>query len=193
MLYLQWKNLKNIVTFLLLKRYIVEEERCRMSSLENIYKQHMNDIYVYLLQLSSHRQTAEDLVQDVFLKAYYHLEFYKGESVRPWLFKMAYHTYIDWYRKEKRAVQTDPQLMSTMVSQRTLNPEDRYLVKEKLRNWLAVTMSLPEKQHQVILLRDFYEFTYDEISQILNLSLANVKVLLFRARQTVNEVIKNEL
>ena len=56
-----------------------------MNSLENIYKQHMNNIYIYLLQLSGHRQTAEDLVQDVFLKAYHHLETYKGESVRPWL------------------------------------------------------------------------------------------------------------
>lgn len=162
-------------------------------NLENIFKQHINDIYIYLLQLSGHRQTAEDLVLDVFLKSYDHLESCKGESVRSWLFKIAYHSYIDWYRKEKKAIQTDPQLMSIRISQRTASPEDRYLVKEKLRNWLTVVTSLPERQCQVILLRDFYEFSYDEIGQILNINLSNVKVLLFRARQFVKEVMKNEL
>lgn len=162
-------------------------------SLEEVYKTHMKDLYKYLLSLCRHPQTAEDLVQITFIKAYEHLELYNGEKVRPWLFRVAYNSYIDWYRKEKRLVQTDPQLMAACNKQVTPSPESDYIVKEKITTWLQAVQQLPEKSKQVILLRDYYDFTYQDIAQILELSLTNVKVTLFRARQKIKEVMLNEM
>ena len=72
----------------------------RVDSLEALYKYYMNDIYQYLLRLSGHPQTAEDLLHDTFVKAYEYLESYQGETVRPWLFRVAHNIYVDWYRRE---------------------------------------------------------------------------------------------
>ncbi|KUO52921.1 MAG: hypothetical protein APF76_02020 [Desulfitibacter sp. BRH_c19] len=161
-------------------------------SLEDVYKYYMNDLYKYLLQLSGHPQIAEDLVQDTFIKAYEHLEGYQGEKVRPWLFRVAYNAYIDWYRKNKKLIHTDPQLLADLSKDMETGPEEDYLEQERLRNWFRVVNSLPEKGRQVILLRDYYDFTYEDIAQVLKLNLSNVKVTLYRARQKIKEVMGNE-
>ena len=163
------------------------------TSIEDIYKYHMKDLYNYLLQLSRHPQTAEDLVQDTFIKAYDHLESYQGERVRPWLFRVAYNTYIDHYRREKRQIQADPQLMDAINTNIVAGPEEEILFQERLGLWFKAVNTLPEKNRQIILLRDYYDFSYQEVADILNLSLTNVKVTLFRARQKIKEVMDNEL
>ena len=165
----------------------------KIHTLEEVYKLHINDLYLYLLKLSGHPQTAEDLVQDTFIKAYEHLESYRGEKVRPWLFRVAHNAYIDWYRKEKRSVHTEPHLLEALNKDLDMGPEEKYITKEKLNRWLTALRVLPEKSRQVILLRDYYDFTYQEISEILKTNLSSVKVTLYRARQKVKEVMKNEL
>jgi RNA polymerase sigma-70 factor (ECF subfamily) len=52
---------------------------------------------------------------------------------------------------------------------------------------------LPEKSRQILLLRDYYEFSYKEIAEILNISVSSVKITLYRARQKIREVIRDEL
>ncbi len=163
------------------------------SSLEAVYKYHMNDIYHYLLRLSGHPQTAEDLLQDTFVKAYEHLESYQGEKVRPWLFKVAYHIYVDWYRREKLQIQTDPDLFAELTQVSDPGPEAEIIQREQFDSWLRATRVLQGKSRQILMLRDYYEFSYQEIAAILNVSLANVKVTLYRARLKIREVMKDEL
>lgn len=165
----------------------------KSGSLEEVYKYHMNDMYNYLVQLSGHPQTAEDLLHDTFLKAYECLESYRGERVRPWIFRVAYNTYIDWYRKDKRLINTDPQLLDNLNRGTVASPEQDYIFKETVLHWSQELHSLPDKSRQIIILRDYYDFTYQEIADILNLSLSTVKVRLLRARQKVREVMQNEL
>ena len=162
-------------------------------SLDDVLKYHMNDIYHYLLKLSGHPQTAEDLLQDTFVKAFEHLESYHGEKVRPWLFKVAHNTYIDWYRREKRQIPTDPDLLTELTRAVGPEPEAEFLQGERIDAWLAAMQLLSEKSRQILILRDYHGFSYLEIAEILNLSLANVKVTLYRARITIREVMKDEL
>lgn len=165
----------------------------RTGSLESLYRYYMNHIYLYLLQLSGHPETAEDLVQETFIRAYEHLESYSGEQVRPWLFRVAHNAYIDWYRKSKRQVQTDPHIIATMNSGTEPSPEEHYLIRERVDGWLEALQNLPEPSRQVILLRDYCDLTYQEIADILGLSVSKVKITLYRARQKVKEVIDSEL
>ncbi len=163
------------------------------ANLEVVYQSHMNALYSYLLRICGHPQTAEDLVQDTFIKAYDHLESYQGEDVRPWLFRIAYNAYIDWYRREKRQVQTDPGVLAELNRSTEAGPEEAYLLQEQVGQWLRDVNTLPEKSRQVILLRDYYDFTYQDIAHILKISLTNVKVTLFRARAKIKEAQQSEL
>jgi len=162
-------------------------------SLDDVLKYHMNDIYHYLLKLSGHPQTAEDLLQDTFVKAFEHLESYHGEKVRPWLFKVAHNIYVDWYRREKRQIPTDPDLLAGLARAAGPEPEAEFWQREKIESWLAAMRLLSDKSRQILILRDYHGFSYQEIADILNLSLANVKVTLYRARITIREVMKDEL
>lgn len=71
-------------------------------TIEKIYKLYINDVYRYLYSLSCSHHVAEDLVQETFYRAYLYLEDYENQNVKSWLFKVAYHTFVDYIRKEKR-------------------------------------------------------------------------------------------
>ncbi len=163
------------------------------TNLEAVYQSHMKALYSYLLRICKHPHTAEDLMQDTFMKAYDHLESYRGENVRAWLFRIAYNTFIDWYRREKRLIQTDPQQMAALNPGTERGPEETFLLREEVKQWFRLLDTLPEKSRQVILLRDYYDFTYQDIAHILNMSLTNVKVTLFRARAKIKEAQGDEL
>lgn len=162
-------------------------------TLEDVYRAHMPDLYRYLLRLSGHPQTAEDLVQDTFIKAYEQLDGYGGEQVRPWLFRVARNAYIDWYRRRRRQVQADPESLQALDAGPVSSPEAQCLVREQLDAWFAALNTLSENGRQAVLLRDYHGFSYQEIAQVMGLSQTNVKVTLFRARQKLKEVLHNEL
>ncbi len=168
-------------------------DRMEYKNAEDIYRRYMNELYHYLLQLSGHPQTAEDLVQDTFIKAYTYLDSYDEITIRSWLFKVARNAYIDWYRREKKQVPTDPLDLSAANTGTSISPESHYLILEDINRWLHAVYALPKPYKEVILLRDYYSFSYEEISSVLQISNANVKVRLFRARQKINEVIQDGL
>ncbi|EJT18222.1 RNA polymerase sigma factor [Bacillus anthracis str. UR-1] len=61
----------------------------RKQSLEEIYSEHMQDLFRYLLSLTGDSHFAEDLMQETFYRMLVHIDYYKGEEIRPWLFTIA--------------------------------------------------------------------------------------------------------
>ncbi|GED68941.1 RNA polymerase sigma factor [Brevibacillus reuszeri] len=156
-------------------------------SLDDVYKLHVNDIYRYLFRLTRDARQAEDLTQETFFRAFLSLDDYHGEKVRPWLFKVAYHAFVDWHRKQvKRPVQLVEQLPDRAdplvedPAETVVNKEMWGLAQELLRQ-------LSEKQKQVILLAAI-PFSYAEIAEILGIDVADVKRSLFRGRQKMRKL-----
>ena len=73
------------------------------------------------------------------------------------------------------------------LSDGTISPDKSTEIDDTMENIHHFIASLPEKQRQVIQLRDIEGFSYQEIGQIMNLDANNVKVNLFRARKSVKE------
>jgi RNA polymerase sigma-70 factor (ECF subfamily) len=161
-------------------------------NVESIYKRYLNDVYRYLLHLSKIPQTAADLTQETFYRAYLYLENYKGEKVKPWLLRVARNTFIDWYRREKRHLPIDPAALEVLENKSTAGPEEKFIVAEELQEWLVLVASLPSRQKQTVLYCDYYGFTYQEAAEILGISLINVKVSLFRGRKKLRELLEKE-
>ena len=69
--------------------------------IEQLYIMYMNDLYRYLYSLCRNHSTAEDLLQDTFYKAHLALLANNITDIKPWLFKVAYYTHIDFIRKKK--------------------------------------------------------------------------------------------
>lgn len=156
-------------------------------SLEDVYKLHVNDIYRYLFRLTRDARQAEDLTQETFFRAFLSLDDYRGEKVRPWLFKVAYHAFVDWHRKQTRRplqlVAQLPEREDHLVD----DPAETVVNREMWEIAQELLLQLPEKQKQVILLAAM-PFSYAEIAEILEIDLADVKRSLFRGRQKLRKL-----
>jgi len=151
----------------------------RKQSLEEIYSEHMQDLFRYLLSLTGDSHYAEDLMQETFYRMLVHIDYYKGEEIRPWLFTIAYNAFIDWYRKEKKY--------------KTTTVEEFHLpnvpsTEHEIASWLDSLYALPLERRNFLLLRDYYGFSYKEIAEMTGLSLAKVKIELHRGRKDTKSI-----
>lgn len=133
-----------------------------------------DNLYRFVLKNLKDYAMAEDIVQDTFEKLWIKLEDVAALKVKSYLFTSAYHTMIDYIRKDKRQLHVDP------VS---LNEESRSEQYSDLGEVLdRAVQNLPADQKAVVMLRDYEGYTYKEISEITGLSEAQVKVYIYRAR-----------
>lgn len=133
-----------------------------------------DNLFRFVLKNLKDESTAEDIVQDTFEKLWMKLEEVSAEKVKSYLFTSAYHTMIDYIRKEKRNVVTDPALIST--------GQDRTSYSDLAEVLDRAVQNLPEDQKAVVMLRDYEGYSYREIAGITGLSESQVKVYIYRAR-----------
>lgn len=124
---------------------------------------------------------AKDVVQETFTKVWIKHEEIDYSKVKSYLFTAAYHTMLDWIKKEKRSGDIE----------RAVDPGIERVAPHDLKQVLDDGLArLPEVQRTVVLLRDYEGYNYAEIAEITTLSEAQVKVYIFRARQALKEYIK---
>lgn len=157
-------------------------------NLETIYSLYVQDVYRYIFSLCKNEALAQDIVQETFTRAFLYLESYKDEKIKPWLFKVAYHTFIDYIRKEKRTTYLED--VTTMPTKTVEAAEETFIHQQQINEWLVILDSLPVHKKNIVILRDYYHFSYQEIADMLGLSLPKVKVTLFRTRKEIQEKMK---
>jgi RNA polymerase sigma factor (sigma-70 family) len=133
-----------------------------------------DNIFRFAMKHLKNEMTANDIVQETFTKVWIKHEDISYEKVKSYLFTTAYHTIVDWAKKEQRS--KDIEKAPDMEGSR----DDNFDLKEILEEALN---KLPEVQKSAILLRDYEGYSYDEIADILELSASQVKVYIFRARK----------
>ncbi|MDV2883637.1 RNA polymerase sigma factor [Alkalihalophilus pseudofirmus] len=161
-------------------------------TLEEIYALYMQDLYRYIYSLCKDSSLAEDIVQETFYRAYFYVETFQQEKIKPWLFKVAYHTFIDYKRKEKRMSYTDDLVTMPAVPSH-ISAEDEYMIKNSISSWWNLLESLAPEKRNIVILRDYYSFTYQEIADMCDLSLSQVKIVLYRARKEIQREMNKEL
>jgi len=133
-----------------------------------------DNLYRFVLKNLKNEHMSQDIIQDTFEKLWMKLEEVTGLKVKTYLFTSAYHTMIDYIRKEKRYADTEQ--VHVHESSHTRHYSDLSEVLEK------AIENLPEDQRAVVMLRDYEGYSYKEISEITNLSESQVKVYIYRAR-----------
>lgn len=160
----------------------------KKNTLDDIYKTYMNDVYRYLLSKCCNKDIAEDIMQETFYRAYLYFEDCPNKGIKPWLFRVAHNTYIDYLRKNNRSHIKDNEFFNGLSDYKT--PEDKILVNETIKDITKIIENMPQKQKDAILLCDFNGLSYKEASDIMKVSLSYFKVLLFRARQHIKSNIE---
>lgn len=138
-------------------------------------------LYRFVLKSIKDVHKAEDIVQDSYEKLWKNVDNVNAEKVKSYLFTTAYHTMIDRIRKDKNAVYAED------ISIREEGHENNYSdLSEILKE--AVDR-LPHVQRMVVLLRDYEGYNYQEIGELTNLSISQVKVYIYRARVFLKKYI----
>lgn len=139
-------------------------------------------VYRFIRKSLSHEDDARDIVQNAFEILWRNHENVQFDKAKSYLFSTAYHNMIDHIRKHKR---TD--YVEEMDEEaRGGTTEVQIDVKETIERALN---KLPEVQKNCIVLRDYEGYSYEEIGEVLQLSESQVKVYIFRARQSLKEYL----
>ncbi|WP_170885674.1 RNA polymerase sigma factor [Bacillus alkalicellulosilyticus] len=156
------------------------------ASIDQLYNKHAHDVYYYILSLCRNHHLAEEITQETFYRAYVFIDQYDGERIKAWLFKVAYHTFVDVTRKNKRIL-TEGEPFFQQQPDESRTPEQTYEITEALAEAGQFISRLPQKQQQAILLHDIHELSYQEAAEILEVTIGYFKILLYRARQTLRQ------
>jgi RNA polymerase sigma-70 factor (ECF subfamily) len=141
---------------------------------------------------------AEDVAQEVFIKAYKALSGFRGESsFYTWLYRIALNTAKNYLSAMgRRPPSSDIDIddgAQTQVPEPLVqveNPENAQLVEE-LRNQIhGVIQRLPEELRTAFTLREFNGLSYEEIAQVMNSPVGTVRSRIFRAREAIDATIQ---
>jgi len=173
----------------------------RFDRFPDLVKRYEQKLYNFSLRMCRDGADAEDTVQETFLNVFRYLKDFRYETkFKNWLYRIAASTCIKKRRKSKFAPERELSLDEfypqdeaegpNQVPNWALMPLDKLLSDELLDKINQAIFSLPEKYRLVIVLRDIEGFSTAETAQILNLSAANVKVRLHRARLFLRDKLK---
>ena len=166
------------------------------ADLMELYK---DSIYFMLLKMVRTKDDADDLTIEAFGKAFKRLHQYTPNyAFSTWLFKIASNNAIDFIRRKKnntfsidKGLEGDEGEYTMEVKSEGLDPEEKVIRKEKIKMMREVVDKLKPGYRQLVELRYFEELSYEEIAQRLELPLGTVKAQLFRARELLYNIVKN--
>jgi RNA polymerase sigma-70 factor (ECF subfamily) len=141
------------------------------------------------LRITSNREEAEDIVQDTLIKLWNQRDEWSAiQNMETYSMTVCRNLSLDTINKrERQNISLDETAHDQPDISRT---QDEALIRQQQMDSIqAIIQQLPEKQRTIILLRDIEEKSYQEIADIMGINLSDVKVNLFRARQTVKTKI----
>ncbi|MGI6467573.1 MAG: sigma-70 family RNA polymerase sigma factor [Syntrophomonadaceae bacterium] len=178
---------------------IKEAKQGSLKSFEELVLLYQDRVYTHCVHLANNNYDAQDLAQDVFVQAFKNIRSFREEAdFGTWLHRIAINLWINWCRKQKRAVMVsldeplmygDNELSRELAASQesALEILERTELHEQVRQALN---RLPPEYKAVLVLREMEGYSYEDIAGFLNCSLGTVKSRINRARKALLKEIK---
>ena len=153
---------------------------------------HLDTVYRVALRLAGSESQADDLTQETMLRAFrsWH-QFKSGNNVRAWLLTILRHTFINEYRRTRRAGVTldvsEVEEFRVFPDVQEADPEGRFFDQIVDDEVLRAIDALPEEFREALVLSDVEDLSYAEIAKVLEVPIGTVKSRLFRARRALQK------
>lgn len=167
----------------------------------DLMRRYKDTIYFMLLKMVNNRTDAEDLTIEAFGKAFTNIHQYTPQyAFSTWLFRIASNNAIDFMRKKRAiTVPLEPGSGDRQVGgeynynarSEGYSPEESFIRDQNSLILRRMVAKLKPRYRKLLELRYFQEYSYDEIAKELDLPLGTVKVQLFRSREMLFELLKN--
>ena len=162
----------------------------------HIVEKYQGMAYRYVSSRFPEDEEAHDLTQEIFISVYEALSSFRGDSKFSTWFYSIMINHCRNYRKKRNKVKVVPLSYTTAgeevdipLSDERENPEKSVVMDDSLRIVKEELMKLPEDYREILTMRDIDGLSYNEICDMLNIKMSNVKVRIHRGR----EMLKNRL
>ncbi len=157
-----------------------------------LINKHKDLVFTIAVRVVKNREDAEELAQDVFIKAFEVLSTFKKESkFSTWLYRIAFNMAVSKTRKKKLETSNLESEIIEKFSIDEIVPDLQELSDEEQKNCVEKALkTLPYEENIIITLFYYDDKSIEEISEITNLSASNVKVKLHRIRKKLYSIIQ---
>ena len=147
-----------------------------------------NELFRLALRITLNRVEAEDVVQETMIKVWNRRDRWEElESMEAFCLTICRNIAIDKMRKMENQNQSLESEHDAPDQSYASNPEEQVMQQDRIQLVRRLIDNLPEKQRSVMQLRDIEGKSYKEIAQIMDISEEQVKIMIFRARQTIRQ------
>ena len=148
-----------------------------------------NELYRLALRITLNPAEAEDILQETMIKVWNRREQWDNiESIEAFCLTICRNISLDKMRKMENQNQSLSEGEHDAPDQSySSNPEEQAMQQDRMQLIRQLINQLPEKQRSVMQLRDFEGKSYKEIAKVMGISEEQVKVNIFRARQTIRQ------
>jgi RNA polymerase sigma-70 factor (ECF subfamily) len=167
---------------------------------EILVDRHQTSILNLTYRFIGDRTQAKDLAQEVFIRVWQAAKTYKPEAkFTTWIYRITANLCFNELKSARRkkwfsfnwSDEDGEHTIEETLSDGVPSAEDLLLEKERNRQISDALQSLPENQRMALILKRYDDLSYEEIARILNCSVSAVESLLFRAKRTLQEKLKN--
>jgi RNA polymerase sigma-70 factor (ECF subfamily) len=176
---------------------IIEKLKQRDSEAWNMMiNKYSKKVYNFALNFAGNREDASDITQDIFLKVYNNIDKFKEDrNFNSWLLKLSKNHCIDFWRKNKNAkkkVELDDNIRNETIHNAQQTPEDLIMKNNDINFLRGKLLLLPPDLRSLIIMRDIQDYSYQEISDNLNIPLGTTKSRINRARAKLAKIVLKE-
>lgn len=160
-------------------------------SFGHIYDLFADQLFRYISIRIQNRDHAEDILQEVFIKAWKNLHTLKNEKLqfRAWMFTIASNATNDYFRRAYRTPETVE--LTDEHDIHITREENIFDEEKKLKTLREAMMRLPVQYREVLQLRFIEEFSIDEVAKVLQKSNLAVRLIQFRAVKNLRNFIQS--
>jgi RNA polymerase sigma-70 factor (ECF subfamily) len=165
-------------------------QRGEREAFDRLVERYQRDVYRLCYRYVNNHEDANDMAQEVFLKAYRAIGRFRGDSAfSTWLYRIAVNTCLNFRTSRRPEPQELPEALpdpGAGVSERLESEEASALIR-------AAVSRLPEKQRATVILKVYHDLTHEEVAGILGSTVGTVKANLFHALGKLRKLMAAEM
>jgi RNA polymerase sigma-70 factor (ECF subfamily) len=162
------------------------------SAFNDLVRKYQKQIYLVIRRMVGIHEEAEDLSQEVFIRAYHGLQGFRGDaSFLTWIYRIAVNLTLNHLRKKKLRQILSLENIGLTISSRNPTPEQCFENHETEERLARAIERLPKKQKLVFNLRYFHKLPHAEIASILNRDVGTIKANYHQAIRKLQREIKS--
>src|SRR4051812_49283980 len=152
------------------------------------------DTYTLALRLTAHEEDARDVVQEAYLRAWKGLDGFRGDAqFSTWMYRITANAAYSSVRRKKRTRVESLDIVDDVIELHPdSQPEEAAETQALLAKLSGALEQLPPKLRVLVVLKDVYGLSHDEIAQELGISVAAAKVRLHRGRRRLRDLLYDE-